>query len=150
MAAAESRNDPGVDFVGVKLRAMAIAPLADCSATNIKHRIARLMGRARCERCPPYDVTRAPNDQAPRCADCLLRRALNRRPTCARCHRELSVDAPFYRVERVGNSWRTKLDPQGRKIHRDRNAANGLRLVVSVAAQYNGKRPVEYTHAGNK
>ena len=77
VAAAESRNDPGVDFVGVKLRAMAIAPLSDCSATNIKHRIARLMGRARCERCPPYDVTRAPNDQAPRCADCLLRRALN-------------------------------------------------------------------------
>jgi hypothetical protein len=93
----------------------------------------------------------AGNDQLPRCWGCLVVRALLRRDKCVKCHAKLSdLKRSVYRVERVVDSWRTKVDPLGGKVHRDRNALNSLRLVASVAAVTNGKRLLQYSHNGNK
>ena len=80
-----------------------------------------------------------------------MRRAEHRRDNCVKCHAKLSdLERSVYRVERVVDSWRTKVDLLGGEVHRDRNALNSLRLVASVAAVTNGKRLLLYSHSGNK
>lgn len=142
----------GIDVVGVELRRMTVVAASRLSSSNVKRRIATMLARARCDQCPPYDPLRAPHDQPQRCQACRVRRAVHRRDDCAKCHAKLGGDFrhSVYRVERVVDSWRTKIDPFGGKVHRDRNALNSLRLVASVAAVTNGKRLLQYSHSGNK
>lgn len=142
----------GIDVVGVELRRMTVVVASRLSSSNVKRRIATMLARARCDQCPPYDPLRAPHDQPQRCQACRVRRAVHRRDDCAKCHAKLGGDFrhSVYRVERVVDSWRTKIDPFGGKVHRDRNALNSLRLVASVAAVTNGKRLLQYSHSGNK
>lgn len=145
------RDDPGVDVVGEVLGAMQVEPIAWKSRANLKHRTARLKARARCAVCVPYDASRPAHKQAPRCGRCLLQRAMRRRSRCCKCHK--SLDAALervYRVERTVAAWRTKLGPRARKVNRDHNAVNSLRVIVATAASNNNKRPVEYTFGGNK
>jgi hypothetical protein len=130
VATAAARNDPGIDVVGVELRRMLVVPASSLSASNVKRRIATIHARARCENCPPYDATRAPHDQLPRCWGCLVLRALHRRDKCVKCHAKLSdLKRSVYRVERVVDSWRTKVDPLGGKVHRDRSQQPAPRRV---------------------
>jgi hypothetical protein len=55
---------------------------------------------------------------------CLVLRALHRRDKCVKCHAKLSdLKRSVYRIERVVDSWRTKVDPLGGKVHRAQQPA---------------------------